>query len=221
MSIKDILARISGPKGYGGPFGRSVSEFGLALGYEVFRCHGSTSTPGPVAIFDTIEQMESAGISPHYIQSSEISLHCLPLSEATLLTNLRTAMTAFAFAVASNAASQYMTKNNASAFRHGLGPSLKSAMVSAKLATDFDHAESCLRSYLTTVDTVSSSMVLNTSKPGRGDVLEQFILQGAENPSFTGQYGFVRDNGGFASLALSLTEETLKSILEATRHFKW
>ena len=221
MSIKDMLARISGPNGYGGALGRSVTDLGLSLGYEIFSSHGVSSVAARTVIFDTSEEMQAAGVSPRYRESTEINLGFLNATEASLLINLQTAMTAFAFVVASNGAAQYMQRNNTSAFRNGLGPSAKRAMVKAKLAATFEDAEACLRSYLAALDVKPCSLVLNMSKPGECDVLQQFLLQGVERVNFSGQYGFVRGGGGFAALTLSLTEQTLNSMHEATRRFKW
>jgi hypothetical protein len=65
MGLKDWFAgNVAGPKSRGNALGRSAREGGSALGNAMFSSHGSKPGNGPIAIFDTLSDMQSAGFDP-------------------------------------------------------------------------------------------------------------------------------------------------------------
>jgi len=71
MGLKDWLAKVSGPKGYGDALGRSAREAGSALANIVFMSHGIGPNGGPTTIFDTVADMEAAGFAPGFKEIAE------------------------------------------------------------------------------------------------------------------------------------------------------
>ena len=223
MGLKDWLAgKVAGPQSYGDVMGRQAREGGSALANVVFISHGARSTGGRTTIFDTPAEMEAAGYKPRFTEIVEIDLHSLTKDEQLLLRNLQTAMISFAFIVNSNAALQYMRRENTSKFRNGLGPSLLRSMVECRLFDRIETAQTEVLSYANAVNSASGSTVLNLDRPASGDVLEQFIVRAVAFSGSRLQYGFTRTGlTGFDLVAVPLVQETLKSIYGAATQYKW
>jgi len=144
----------------------------------------------------------------------------LNAAEQSLLKNLHIAMISFAFIVNSNAALQYMRRDNTSQFRNGLGPSLLQSSVDCGLFDKLDSARAALMSYVSSLPSITT--VLNMDRPASEDLLEYFIGRAVKASHSSPQYALVRGGfTGFDSLAISIAEETLKSILAATKKFNW
>jgi hypothetical protein len=221
MGLNDWLAKnVSGPKGYGVALGRPAREAGSALGNAVFSSHGKKTETGPIVIFDNVSEMQTAGFDPYSTTPQSIELTSLNEAEQSLLKNLHVAMISFVFIVNSNAALQYMRRDNTSKFRNGLGPSLLQSSVDCGLFDKVDSARAAVMSYVTSLPPITS--VLNMERPGSEDLLEHFICRAVKASGNFSQYAFVRSGfTGFDSLAISIAEETLKSILAATKKFNW
>jgi len=221
MGLKDWFAgNVAGPKSYGNALGRSAREGGSALGNAIFSSHGSKPGNGPIAIFDTLSDMQSAGFDPFLETPKPIELALLSQAEQSLLKNLHVAMVAFVFIVNSNAALQYMKRDNTSKFRNGLGPSLLQSTVDCGLFDNVESAQSAVMSYVTSLPPLPT--VLNMERPGSGDLLEHFVRRATQATGNASQYAFVRSGfTGFDSVAIAIAQETLKSILAATKKFNW
>ncbi len=171
-------------------------------------------------IFDTLLDMQLAGFKPYSEKPQMIELTSLSETERSLLRNFHVAMLSYVFMVNSNAALQYMRRDNTSKFRNGFGPSLLQAIVGCGLFNDVESARVAVASYVSSLPPVST--VMNMERPGSGDLLECFILKATQASDTTSQYAFVRGGfTGFDSVALTIAQETLKSILAATKKFNW
>jgi hypothetical protein len=223
MGLKDWLAgKVAGPQSYGEVMGRQAREGGSALANLVFISHGARSTGGRTTIFDTQAEMEAAGYKPRFAEIVEINFGSLTKDEELLFRSLQTAMISFAFIVNSNAALQYMQRENTSKFRNGLGPSLLRSMVECRLFDRIETAQAEVLSYANSVNSASASSVLNMDRPASGDVLEQFIVRAVAVSGSTLQYGFTRTGlTGFDLVAVPLAQETVKSIYGAAIKYKW
>jgi len=221
MSIKNWFAgSVVGPKGYGGALGQPAREAGSALGNAVFGSHGSKSNRGVIMIFDTLSDMQSAGFEPYSEEPKAIELIALNESQQFLFKNLHIAMISYVFLVNSNAALQYMQRDNTAKFRNGLGPSLLKSMVDCDLFDDIEAARVAVLSYVNSIPSIRT--VLNTKRPASEDLLEHFITTSVKASSTTLQYALVRTGiTGFDTLAITVAEETLKSILAATKSYNW
>lgn len=223
MGLKDWFAeKVAGPQSYGAVMGRQAREGGSALANVVFIGHGARSTGGRTTIFDTQAEMEAAGYRPRFSEIVEIDLGSLTKDEQLLFRSLQTAMISFAFIVNSNAALQYMRRENTSKFRNGLGPSLLRSMVECGLFDRIEAAQTEVLSYANVVESASGSTVLNMDRPASGDVLEQFIVRAVAVSGSTLHYGFTRTGlTGFDLIAVPLAQETVKSIYGATTKYRW
>lgn len=224
MGLRGWLARFQGPKGYGIAMGRPAREWGSALAIGMFVSHGIGPNGGPAVIFDTKDEMKAAGFTPVFEERprNPIDVTLLNDDERLLLKSLTVAMIAFAFIVNSNAALQYMQRDNTSKFRNGLGPSLLDSMVSYGLFDKLESARAALLSYTQALESASISTILNRNNPADGDVLEYFIARSVEGLGAKVRYGFCRTGTtGFDVFVVPLAEETLKSILAATHEYKW
>lgn len=221
MGLKDWFAKnVAGPTGYGQALGRPAREAGSALGNALFSSHGSKPGNASITIFDTMPDMQSAGFEPYSPTPRKIELTSLDGADQTLLKSLHIAMISFVFVVNSNAALQYMRRDNTSKFRNGLGPSLLQSTVDCGLFGDVESARAAVMSYVTALPQIQT--VLNMERPGSEDLLEHFIRKATRASGNNSQYAFVRSGfTGFDSFATTIAEETLKSILAATKKFNW
>ena len=221
MGLKDWFAgNIAGPKSYGNALARSAREGGSALGNAMFLSHGSKPGNGPITIFDTLSKMKSAGFQPYSETPQPIELTSLTETEQSLLKNLHAAMISFVFMVNSNAALQYMKRDNTSKFRNGLGPSFLQSTVDCGLFDNIESARAAVTSYVTSLPSIPT--VLNMERPGSEDLLQHFVGKAVQASGNASRYAFVRSGfTGFDSLAITIAEETLKSILAATKKFNW
>lgn len=221
MGLKDWFAgNVVGPKGYGNALGRTAREAGSALGTAMFSSHGSKQENGPIMIFDTLSDMQSAGFKPYSETPRTVELSSLHETERTLLKNLHVAMVSYAFIANSNAALQYMRRDNTSKFRTGLGPSLLQSTVDCGLFDNVEAAQVAVMSYVDSLPPIPT--VLNMERPGSEDLLQFFIDKASQASGNASRYAFVRSGfTGFDSLAIALTEETLRSILAASKKFNW
>ena len=219
--MKDWLAgSVSGPKGYGHAMGRQARENGSALANVVFISHGARPNGGQITIFDTAAEMQKSGYKPRFTEIVEIDLALLTKDERLLFRSLQTAMIGFAYVINFNGAFQYMRREKAREFLHGLGPSLIRSMVDCHLFDKIEEARTQVSSYGDLVN--RPFVVLNMEKPGSGDILEQFIVRAVTFSGSKLQYGFTRTGlTGFDVVAVPMVEETLKSIYGATTHYKW
>jgi hypothetical protein len=171
-------------------------------------------------IFETVSEMQTAGFNPYSVTPKNIEITSLSETEQSLLKNLHIAMISFVFIVNSNAALRYMKRDNTSKFRNGLGPSLLQSTVDCGLFDKIDSARAVVTSYVNALPQIP--VVLNMERPGSEDLLEHFIQQAIKASDNTFQYAFVRSGfTGFDSVAITIAEETLKSILGATKQFNW
>jgi hypothetical protein len=223
MGLKDWLFRnVVGPQRYGEIMGREAREGGSALANVVFISHAACVAKGQNTIFDTPIEMEAIGYKCRFTEIVEIDFGSLTNDELLLLRSLQTAMISFAFIVYSNAALQYMRRENTTMFRKGLWPSLLTSMVKFRLFDRVETAQTEVLSYVNTVDSASVLTVLNVDRPASGDVLEQFIVRAAMVSGLKLHYGFTRTGlTGFDLVAVPMVQETLKSILGATTRYKW
>jgi hypothetical protein len=223
MGLKDWVAgKVAGPKSYGGVLGRHAREGGSALANMLFMSHGTSPIGGAAAVFDTRADMEAAGFKPRFEEITEIDVTSLTPEEQNVFRSLQTAMISFAFIVNSNAALQYMRRDNTSKFRNGLGPSLLRSMVDCGLMANVEAAKDTVMSYVETVDSASASKVLNIERPADGDLLERFIERAVRLSQAKSRHGFTRTGlTGFDLVAVPLVQETLKSILGATQQYNW
>lgn len=219
MGLKDWLAKLSGPKGYGWAMGRTAREGGSALANALFMSHGTTTNTGPTIIFDTESDMKAAGFTPRFEAMTPLDLSSLSAEEHVLFMSVQIAMISFAFIANSNAALGSMRRKNTSRFRNGLGPSLLQSMIDCGLFERIETARVAVTSYVETVDTASTPMVLNTERAASGDLLERFILRAVQLSKAKSTYGFTRDR--FDVFAIPLVEETFKSIFAATQEYNW
>jgi hypothetical protein len=221
MGLKDWFAgNVAGPKGCGNALGRSAREAGSALGNAMFSSHGNKPANGSIMIFDSVSDIQSAGFEPYSETPQTIELTSLNEAEQSLLKNLHVAMISYVFIVNSNAALQYMRRDNTSKFRNGLGPSLLQSTVDCGLFDNVELARAAVMSYVNSLPPIPT--VLNMERPGFEDLLEHFIRKATQTSGNAFQYAFVRSGfTGFDSLAITLAEETLKSILAATKKFNW
>lgn len=223
MGLKDWLAgKVAGPQRYGDVMGRQAREGGSALANVVFISHGVRPIGGQTTIFDTPAEMEAAGYKPRFTEIVAIDSGSLTKNEQLLFRSLQTAMISFAFIVNSNAALQYMRRENTPKFRNGLVPSLLRSMVECRLFDKIETAQAGVLFYANTVNSASASIVLNVDRPASGDILEQFILRAVAVSGSRLQYGFTRTGlTGFDIVAVPLAQETLKSIYGAATQYKW
>ena len=184
--------------------------------------HGSESRGGRPIIFDTVNEMEAAGFKPRFEAIKKINLDSLTGDEQLLFRSLQTAMISYAFMVNSNGALQNMRRDNTTKFRNGLGPSLLKSMVDCGLFDSMEKARIELLAYIKSFKSAPISTVFNLEKAASGDLLEHFIVRSVEVSGAKSRYGFVRTGlTGFDLIAISLVEETLKSIVRATLQYKW
>lgn len=223
MGLKEWFAgKVAGPQSYGDVLGRHVREGGAALANMVFISHGTSPDAGTAIVFDTAADMKAAGFEPCFEETIEIVLASLTVEEQRVFKSLQTAMISFAFIVHSNAALQYMRRDNTSKFRNGLGPSLLHSMADCGLVSDVDAAKVAVLSYVETVDSTSAPVVLNIERPAAGDLLERLIERAVRLSQAQFRYGFTRTGlTGFDIVAIPLVQETLKSILGATQQHNW
>lgn len=223
MGIKDWLVRnIAGPQRYGEIVGREAREAGSGLADAVFISHGSRVTESRTTIFDSPIEMEAAGYKRRFTEIVEIDFGSLTKDEVLLLRSLHAAMISFAFIIYSNAALQYMRRENTTMFRKGLWPSLLASMVKFRLFDRPETAQTEALSYVNMVDVASILNVLNMDRPASGDVLERFMVRAVEVSGSKLHYGFTRTGStGFDLVAVPLVQEALKSISEAATRYKW
>lgn len=223
MGLKSWLAgSVSGPQGYGTACGPRAREGGSALANLLFISHGRGDAGKPPSIFDAAQDMEAAGLHPRFSAIVPIKVSSLDQDERLLLRSLQIGMIAYAFLVNSNAALQYMRRDNTSKFRHGLGPAVINSMVECGLFDSTELAQGALLSYMDSVGAASARTVFNRQKPASGDLLEYFIARSVRVSDCSYSYGFVRTGPtGFDVAAVPLVEETLRAILEATDQYKW
>jgi len=223
MGLKDWWAgKVAGPRGYGDALGRNARKGGAALANLVFISHGMRPDGGSTTIFDTATDMERAGFKPRFADITPIDLASLTQDERLVFRSLQTAMISFAFIVNSNAALQYMRRENTSKFRNGLGPSLLRSMVECGLFDRIETAQTEVLSYAKSIDSVLTATVFNMEKPASGDVLEQFIVRAVTISGARFRYGFTRTGStGFDLVAVPFVRETLKSVFAATNQYKW
>jgi hypothetical protein len=222
MGLKDWLAKGSGPKGYGNALGGPTREAGSALANIVFMSHGIEPNGSPTTIFDTAADMEAAGFAPRFQEIIEIDLPSMTLEEQLLFRNLQTAMISYAYMVNSNGANQYMRRDNSSKFHKGLVPSLLRSMVHYGLFSKVEAAQTAVTPYVSWSDAARLCVILNMEKPASSDLLEHFIVRAVSLCQAKLGYGFARTGlTGFDVIAVSLVEETLKSIFGATRQYNW
>src|SRR5713101_570331 len=111
MGLKDWIAgKVAGPQSYGDVLGRKARENGSVLANVLFMSHGTMAGEGPLAIFDSVEEMEAAGFEPRFEEITEMDPDSLSEDERLLFKNLQTAMISFAFIVNSNGALQNMRR---------------------------------------------------------------------------------------------------------------
>jgi hypothetical protein len=223
MGLKDWLVKtVVGPQRYGEVMGREAREGGSDLANAVFISHGVHFAKGQNAVLDTPIEMEAMGYKRRFTEIVEIDFALLTNDEQLLLGSLQTAMISFAFIVYSNAALQYMRRENTTMFRKGLWPSLLTSMIKFRLFDRIETAQTEALSYIHMVDSASVLTVLNVDRPASGDVLEQFIVRAAAVPGSKLHYAFARTGlTGFDLVAVPMVQETLESIRGAATRYKW
>jgi len=95
-------------------------------------------------------------------------------------------------------------------------------MVHCGLFSKVEAAQIAVTPYLSSSDASQLRMILNMEKPASSDFLEHFIVKAVGLCQAKLRYGFARTGlTGFDVIAVSLVEETLKSISGATRQYNW
>jgi len=222
MAIKDWLAKLAGPKGYGGALGRTASEGASGLANAVFMSHATAPGTPATIVFDDATAMSLAGFTERYLESTKIDLLTLTSEEKVLFKNLHTAMFCFAYVLNVNAAKQYMRPTSASKFNKGFAPSLLHATVDSRLFPTAEAAQAAVDPYFAACDSTPTGTVLNFETPASGDLLEHLISTSVDRSEVQLQFGFARSGPtGFGTTAIAIAEEILKSIFAATRHYNW
>lgn len=223
MGLKTWFAgKVAGPQAYGNTMGPHAREAANALGNMVFLSHGTHTVAGPTLIVDSPADMKAAGFIPRFVEIEAIDIKTLSGEELAVFTNLHKAMLAFVFIMNSNAALNYMRRNNTSKFRNGFGPSFLKSTVDHHLHKSIDEARSELLSYIGSFESARIQSVLNMDKPASGDALEHFIIRAINASGARLRYAFSRTGStGFDMAARPIAEETMKSIAGATQQYKW
>jgi hypothetical protein len=223
MGVKTWFAgKVAGPQIYGNTMGPHARERANALANMVFLSHGTHSVPGRTLVVDSPADMKAAGFTPHFVEIQAIDIKTLSREELAVFTNLHKAMSAFVFIMNSNAALNYMRRDNTTKFRNGFGPSFLQSTVDHHLYKNIDEARRELLSYIAPFESAGIRSVLNMDKPASGDALEHFIVRAINVSGATLRYAFSRTGStGFDMAARPIAEETIKSIAGATQQYGW
>jgi hypothetical protein len=131
----------------------------------------------------------------------------------------RTALV-FTYFLTSNAAAQYMKRQNVALFHRGLAPSVVRAAVSEGIFCDAATAQAELTAELARIDSARRMQVLNMEQPGSGDVLGLLLETLRNNLDDALTFSSIGEHG-FADSARTLGQHTLRSIAGATEHYRW
>jgi hypothetical protein len=228
LGLKDWIAgNVAGPRAYGEALGRQTAmEGGRGLANSAFFSHGARPKESDAStdqvIFDTVSEMELAGFKHRYEETFRIVGALLSADEQLLYKSLHIGMTPFAYLVVSSIASSLMRRDNSEKFCSGLTEAASRAMADSGLYANHTAAKEALLSYVRSYETSSNPAILNLGKPASGDFLEHSLIRCIEVSGAQSQYAFVR-TGTFRLnlIATTIWEETLTSILGATRQFRW
>lgn len=223
MGLKNWFAgKVAGPQVYGSAMGANAREGANGLTNMIFLSHGTQATKGRPVIVESPAEMRVEGFAPRYDEIQAINIDMLAGEELIIFQNIHKAMFAFLFILNSNAALNYMRRDNTSKFRNGFGPTFLKSAVDIQLFKTIDDARSDILSYIGLFQSVRLQSVLNMDKPGSGDALELFLLQAIDLSKATLRYAFARSGPtGFGLVARTIAEETVKSIASAAQQYKW
>jgi hypothetical protein len=228
MGLRDWIAgNVAGPRAYGKALGRqTVMEGARGLSNSAFFNHGARPKESDASvrpgIFDTVSDMEAAGFKHRYEETFKIVIPFLPLDEQVLCRNLHEGMVPYTYLLVSSIASSFMQRDNSARFCDGLTLSVSRAMADCGLYPHHAAAREALLSHMRLYEAASNSAILDAANPACGDFLESCLLRCAEVSSTQSQYAFSRTGAcQLKSIAITLFEETLKSMFAATNQFKW
>ncbi len=223
MGLKNWFAgMVAGPQLYGNTMGANAREGVNGLTNMIFLSHGTQTTKGQTVILESPAHMRAEGFTPRYDEIEAINIETLAGQELVVFQNIHRAMLAFVFILNSNAALNYMRRDNTSKFRNGFGPSFLQSAVAIQLFKTIDEARTDLLSYIGSFESARLQFVLNRDKPGSGDALEHFVLRAVDLSNASLRYAFTRTGPtGFALVARTVAEETVKSIAGAAQQYKW
>ena len=164
--------------------------------------------------------IENSRILSQALQSSCEIINSNVAGASSLRSTLDRTALVFTYFLTSNAATQYMKRENVALFHRGLAPSIVRAAVSEGFFCDATTAQAELTAELARIDSARRTEALNMEQPGSGDVLGLLLetlrnnLDNAVTFSSMGEHGF-------ADSARTLAEHTLRSIAGATEHYRW
>ena len=223
MGLKNWFAgMVAGPQLFGSTMGANAREGVNGITNMIFLSHGTQTTKGRPVILDSPDQMRAEGFTQRYDEIEAINIETLSRQELEVFQNIHRAMLAFVFILNSNAALNYMRRDNTSKFRNGFGPSFLQSAVAIQLFNTIGEARTDLLSYISSFESARLQFVLNMDKPGSGDALEHFVLRAIDLSNASLRYAFTRNGStGFSLVARTVAEETVKSIAGAAQQYKW
>lgn len=211
----DLLGKASGASGFGGAFGRSVYDNGLALGKTLYIGHGTdkSSSPATAKFFETAETMRSSGFE----------LYCPDLerwrsvdTSATLTIHCCAASMAIASHLGMFCSRYFNRESNKSDFNRAMG-----AGTGDKLRQSGDGiAVELFQSYMNTA-TPAGLKFVNSDVPGEGDLVG-FYLNEVVKRCASYPIGFQRSGPlGFGPPAVALMDDTIKGFEDALARYRW
>jgi len=164
--------------------------------------------------------IESSRVLSQALQSSCEIIGSNAAGASSLRYRLDRTALVFTYFLTSNAAAQYMKRENAALFHRGLAPSIVRAAVSEGLFSDPATAQAELTAELTRIDSAHRTQVINMEQPGSGDVLGLLLEALRNNLDYTLTFSSMGEHG-FAESARAVAQHTLRSIASATEEYRW
>ncbi len=215
MGIVDLLGKASGASGFGGAFGRSVFENGLALGKALYIGHGTDKSASPAAakFFENAEAMRTAGFE----------LYCPDLEKwrpvdtsATLTVHCCAASMVIASHLGMFCSRYFKRESNKSDFNRAMGAGTGDKLRQSGGEITVELFQSYMKIMVPT-----GLKFVNNDVPGEGDLvgfyLNEVVKRCANYP-----IGFQRSGPlGFGAPAVALMDDTIKGFEDALARFHW
>ena len=164
--------------------------------------------------------IENSRVLSQALQSSCEIISSNAAGASSLRSKLDRTALVFTYFLTSNAAAQYMKRENVVLFHRGLAPSIVRAAVSERFFCDAATAQAELKAELTRIDSARRTQVLNMEQPGSGDVLGLLLETLSNNLDSALTFPRIGEHG-FADRARTLAQHTLRSIAGATEQYRW
>jgi|SRR5208283_614361 len=218
MGLKDWLAKSAGVGAYGEVMGREAVKNGIALGRTLYLGHGTRATPYDGFVFEYSEHMRSEGFELYCADEMQRP----PMEDPSQLSkHTRAAGIAFAATCCFVLASNLMKRANAEAFKRSAGSSTArelrelSSGISPELLTYYWDVQR------SRVERTEELEVLNLESPGTNDILSWYLEELSKQVQGKA-VGFQRRGVlGFDTIVVSLAEETVQGMREASQKFGW